>query len=302
MTNHNDISLESYLESRRAIINEALNQHIPGDDAYPPIIFKAIRHSLFAGGKRLRPILCLAAAEAVGGDIYVMLPVACALEFIHTYSLIHDDLPAMDNDDYRRGKPTLHKAFNEAVAILAGDALLTEAFRLMSDKELSRRIPAQKILDAIQIISKAAGCFGMIGGQPVDILSEGTEVDAKTLHYIHTRKTGVMIVAAVKAGALLSNATEKQILSLSAYAENIGLAFQIADDILNVEGDPKVMGKKSGTDACRGKITFPALMGIESSRTEIHKLVERAIIELANFDHHAIPLKMIAQYVMERNA
>jgi geranylgeranyl diphosphate synthase type II len=299
MTNHN-VSLKSYLESKKIIIDEALNRYIPGENTYPSVIFKAIRHSLFAGGKRIRPILCLAATEAVGGNIQQMLPVACALEFIHTYSLIHDDLPAMDNDDYRRGKPTLHRAFNEAVAILAGDALLTEAFHLMTCKELSEQIPAKKILDTIQVISEAAGYAGMVGGQTMDILSEETKVDAETLYYIHSQKTGAMIVASVKAGGILSNATKKQILALSAYAKDVGLAFQIADDILNVEGDPKLIGKKGGTDASRGKITFPAMMGLESSRAEVHSLVENAVLELANFDHRADALRMIAQYIMDR--
>ena len=292
--------LKRYLEARKKIIDEAMDRYLPGEDQYPPEMFKAVRYSLFAGGKRIRPILCLAAAEAAGGSVDSVLPVACALELIHTYSLIHDDLPAMDDDDYRRGMLTSHKVFGEGVAILAGDALLTEAFRLMSERELLKNTPPETLLDVIREIAVAAGYFGMVGGQVVDLQSEGQAVDPDTLHYIHTHKTGAMIIASVRAGALLSGAGEADVNALSSYGRHVGLAFQIADDILNVEGDRKVMGKGTGSDAERGKITYPALMGLDASRKKARELVADALSAIRHFDDRALPLRMIASYITER--
>jgi geranylgeranyl diphosphate synthase type II len=292
----------TYLDARKKIVDEALLRYVPGEDNYPPVIFKAIRYSLFAGGKRIRPILCLAAAEAVGGNIESILPVACALELIHTYSLIHDDLPAMDDDDYRRGRLTSHKVFGENMAILAGDALLTEAFHLMSDRSLMEKMAPEKLISVIHDVAGAAGCFGMVGGQVVDGQSEGEAVDTEVLNFIHTRKTGAMIAAAVKAGAVLANAGELQLNALASYGRHIGLAFQIADDILNVEGDQKLMGKGTGSDTKRGKVTYPALVGMEASRKKAGELVECALSAIMNFDHRAEPLRMIAAYVIERKA
>jgi len=292
--------LKMYLEARKKIIDEALDRYLPGEDRYPPDIFKAVRYSLFAGGKRIRPILCLAAAEAVGGEIDPVLPVACALELIHTYSLIHDDLPAMDDDDYRRGRLTSHKVFGEGVAVLAGDALLTEAFRLMSERELLKDTPPETLLDVIREIAVAAGYFGMVGGQVVDLQSEGQAVGPDTLQYIHTHKTGAMIIVSVRAGALLSGAGEADVDALSLYGRHVGLAFQIADDILNVEGDRKMMGKGTGSDAERGKITYPALMGLDASREKARELVADALSAISRFDDRALPLRMIASYITER--
>jgi geranylgeranyl diphosphate synthase type II len=292
--------LKLYLEARKKMIDEALDGYLPGEDQYPAEIFRAVRYSLFAGGKRIRPILCLAAAEAVGGDIDPVLPVACALELIHTYSLIHDDLPAMDDDDYRRGMLTSHKVFGEGMAVLAGDALLTEAFRLMSDRALLKNTPPDTLLEVIREIAVAAGYFGMVGGQVVDLQSEGQRVDPDTLHYIHTHKTGAMIIASVKAGALLSGAGRGDVEALSSYGRHIGLAFQIADDILNVEGDGHVMGKKTGSDAERGKITYPALMGLDASRKKARELVADALSAIRHFDDRALPLRRIASYITER--
>jgi geranylgeranyl diphosphate synthase, type II len=294
--------LGTYLDARKKIIDEALEAYMPAEDNYPPVIFKALRYSLFAGGKRIRPILCLASAEAVGGDIGSILPVACALELIHTYSLIHDDLPAMDDDDYRRGRLTSHKVFGENMAILAGDALLTEAFHLMSDRGLMERIAPEKLISVIHDVAGAAGCFGMVGGQVVDVQSEGEAVDTEVLNFIHTRKTGAMIAAAVKAGAALANAGEVELNALASYGRNIGLAFQIADDILNVEGDRKLMGKGTGSDSSRGKVTYPALVGMNASRKKAGELVEGALSAIMNFDHRAEPLRMIAAYIVERKA
>jgi len=297
-----NVPLGIYLDTRRKIIDEALDGYLPGEDNYPTVIFKAIRYSLFAGGKRIRPILCLASAEAVGGDIESILPVACALELIHTYSLIHDDLPAMDDDDYRRGRLTSHKVFGEDMAILAGDALLTEAFHLMSDRGLMEKIAPEKLISVIHDIAGAAGSFGMVGGQVVDVQSEGEAVDTEVLNFIHTRKTGAMIAAAVKAGAVLANAGEVELNALTSYGRNIGLAFQIADDILNVEGDEKLMGKGTGSDAKRGKVTYPALVGMDASRKKAGELAEGALSAITNFDHRAEPLRMIAAYIIERKA
>lgn len=297
-------SLKRYLETKKKIVDDALDRFLPEEDCYPPVIFKAIRYSVFAGGKRIRPILCLAAAEAAGNKSAAtsVLPVACALELIHTYSLIHDDLPAMDDDDCRRGRATSHKMFGENIAILAGDALLTEAFHLMARRDLMENASPQKLLDVIGEITEAAGYCGMVGGQVVDIQSEGKPVDAETLHYIHTRKTGALILASVRSGALLSGAGREELEALSRYGSNIGLVFQIADDILNVEGDSAFMGKSTGSDASRGKITFPALIGIEASREKAGEIVEKALAEIEKFDRRADPLRMLARYIVERKS
>ncbi len=294
------LSLGAYLEARKKLVDEALERYLPGEENYPPVIFQAVRYSVFAGGKRVRPILCLASAEAAGGDMEPALPVACALELIHTYSLIHDDLPAIDDDDYRRGRLTSHKVFGEDIAILAGDALLTEAFYLMSERRLMAGVAPEKLLAVIHDIAKAAGYFGMVGGQVVDVQSEGKTVESEVLDYIHTRKTGAMITAAVKAGALLANAGEIKLDALTSYGRYIGLAFQIADDILNVEGDRKLMGKETGSDAKRGKVTFPALKGLDASRRKAGELVESALAAIKDFDHRAEPLRMIAGYIVKR--
>ncbi len=300
MSPNPDAPLGVYLETRKNLIDEALLRYLPGEDNYPPVIFKAVRYSLFAGGKRIRPILCLASADALGGDIESILPVACALELIHTYSLIHDDLPAMDDDDYRRGRLTSHKVFGEDMAILAGDALLTEAFHLMSNRGLMEKVAPEKLISVIHDVAGAAGCFGMVGGQVVDVKSEGEAFDTEVLNFIHTRKTGAMIAVAVKAGAMLANASEVELNALASYGRNIGLAFQIADDILNVEGDRKLMGKGTGSDAKRGKATYPALIGINASRKKAEELVEGALSAIVNFDQRAQPLRMIAAYIIKR--
>ena len=299
--NHN-MSLIAYLEAKKKITDEALERYLPSEDNYPPLIFKAVRYSVFAGGKRLRPILCMASAEAVGGNVESILPVACALELIHTYSLIHDDLPALDDDDYRRGRLTSHKVFGEDIAILAGDALLTEAFCLMSERTLMENILPKNLLSVIHDVAVAAGYFGMVGGQVVDVQSEGQEVEGEVLNYIHTRKTGAMITVAVKTGALLSDAGEVELNALISYGRHVGLAFQIADDILNVEGDKVLLGKGTGSDAKRGKVTYPALMGLDASRAKAAELVESALMAIKNFDHRAEPLRMIARYVVQRKS
>jgi geranylgeranyl diphosphate synthase type II len=293
--------LKAYLNDRQNIVEEALLRYLPSADNIPAEIYKAIHYSVFAGGKRIRPILCLAAVEASGGDIAQALPVACALELIHTYSLIHDDLPAMDNDDFRRGKPTSHKVFGEAIAILAGDALLTEAFVLLSRAE-KVRLTAERRLAVIQIIAQAAGVSGMVGGQTLDLLAEKTKPDMEALRDIHRRKTGALIVAAVKSGAIISGAREDKVGALSDYGMNIGLAFQIADDILNVEGDSRLMGKQTGSDAARGKVTYPSVLGVEAARIKLSEHLAAAIQSLADFDDRALPLRAIASYIINRKS
>jgi geranylgeranyl diphosphate synthase type II len=295
-------ALRQYLAGRKARIEEALAAYLPDSHGQPPVIFEAVRYSLLAGGKRLRPILCLAAADAVGGQSEQALPVACAIECIHTYSLIHDDLPAMDDDDYRRGRLTSHKVFGEDIAILAGDALLTEAFRLMARRELMPGIDSGRLVDVIGEVAEAAGWTGMVGGQVLDVRCEGLHGDLDTLHEIHRRKTGAMILVSLRAGALLAGAGPEALAALSDYGRRIGLAFQIADDILNVEGDRTLLGKRTGSDAARGKLTFPALMGIEASRARAAELVEGAVAALAGFDDRADPLRGIARYVLQRQS
>lgn len=302
MSQNYNMSLSEYLEAKKKITDEALERYLPTEDNYPPEIFQAVRYSVFAGGKRLRPILCMASAEAVGGNCESVLPVACALELIHTYSLIHDDLPALDDDDYRRGMLTSHKVFGEDMAILAGDALLTEAFRLMSERTLMESVSPENVISVIHDVAEAAGYFGMVGGQVVDVQSEGKEVEKEVLHYIHTRKTGAMITVAVKTGALLSNAGEAELNALISYGRHAGLAFQIADDILNVEGDRALLGKGTGSDAKRGKATYPALMGLDASRLKAAELVENALAAIEKFDRKAEPLRMIARYIVERKS
>jgi len=294
-----DSFLEAYLQDRRKIVEEALHWYLPAENSTPPEIYKAVHYSVFAGGKRIRPILCLAAVEATGGDMSSATPVACALELIHTYSLIHDDLPAMDNDDFRRGKPTNHKIFGENIAILAGDALLTEAFVLLSRTE-KVKFSAEKRLAVIQEIAQAAGIAGMIGGQTMDVLAEKSKPDADVLYEIHRRKTGALITAAVKSGAIISGARENKLQALTTYGLNVGLAFQIADDILNVEGDRELMGKGTGSDAALGKVTYPSLMGMDQAKEKLRQHIDTAINSLSIFDKRALPLRLIAGYVMER--
>ena len=294
------LDLQVYLIEKRAIIERALKAYFPEPEGPAVEVVKAMRYSLFAGGKRLRPILCMAAAEVVGGAETDVLPVACAFELIHTYSLIHDDLPAMDNDDLRRGKPTNHKVFGEAIALLAGDGLLTEAFNLMAKTEIKDRVTSHALLMVIGLISRAAGYRGMVGGQTVDIQSEGKEVDFSVVEFIHTHKTGSLIEASVTSGALLGGCNEQQLQALTSYGRKIGRAFQISDDVLNIEGDRETMGKSVGSDKQRGKITYPAMVGLHKSKEIQSQLVKTAILSLKQFDHRAEPLREIANYIIRR--
>jgi len=293
------MDLKSYLKDRCALVDSALDKLLPPADAIPVSLHTSMRYSVFAGGKRIRPILMLAACDAVGGELDLAMPAACAMEMIHTYSLIHDDLPAMDNDDFRRGNPTNHKVFGEATAILAGDALLTQAFIAMGRSDL----PAATLLAVINEIGHCAGSFGMVGGQVVDMESEGKpDIDLPTVQYIHTHKTGALIKASVKAGALLGGADGEALAALTAYGEAVGLAFQIADDILDIEGTTEEIGKDAGSDQARGKATYPALIGLADSKKRAAELVEMALESLARFDDKADPLREIARYIVARKS
>jgi geranylgeranyl diphosphate synthase type II len=294
------MDFKAYLKDKQQSIDQALKDFFPQPQGPAATVIRAMQYSLFAGGKRLRPILCLAGAEAVGGQSRALLPVACGLELIHTYSLIHDDLPAMDNDDLRRGQPTNHKVFGEAMALLAGDGLLTEAFRLMTEMKLPESIPAQALLRTIGLIATAAGYQGMVGGQTVDIEYTGKKVNPSLLQFLHTRKTGALITAAVAAGAILGGGSEAQIRTLTAYGESVGWAFQIADDILDVEGDSKLMGKGTGGDVRKQKITYPAVVGLEQSKKLKKELSAQAITALGPFGAGAEPLRHLANYIIER--
>ena len=302
------MDIKKYLQEKKEIVDLALEKYFPSQpgsiegEVIPASLHKAIRYSLFAGGKRIRPILSMAAFESVGGKGDTILPFSCALELIHTYSLIHDDLPALDNDDYRRGKPTCHKVFGEAIGILAGDALLTEAFRLMTNQviqEFSLR-DGRLVLDVIHQVAQAAGVFGMVGGQVVDIESEGKGVDFPTLQYIHTHKTGALILVSVRVGATLGGANEETLKALTRFGEGIGLAFQIADDILNVEGKAALLGKKIGSDLSRKKATYPSLFGLEESKRRAKELVTSAVEAIRSFGSEAGPLREIAWFILSR--
>jgi geranylgeranyl diphosphate synthase, type II len=295
------IDLGAYLTEKKAVVDNALDACFSEIEGPESNLIASMRYSLFAGGKRLRPILCLAGAEAVGGKETDVLPVACALELIHTYSLIHDDLPVMDDDDLRRGMPSNHKVFGEAVALLAGDGLLTEAFNLMTETQLTERVPSEALLRVIGLIARASGYRGMIGGQLVDIQSEGKSADSSLVEFIHSHKTGALITASVASGAILGRGNDAQVQSITSYGEKIGLAFQISDDILDIEGNSNAMGKSVGADQQKGKATYPAAIGLSRSKKIRAELVEAAIRSLKIFDRGADPLRQIAGYIVERH-
>ncbi len=296
------MDLKAYLQDRRGLVNRALEGYLPQGRGPAFRVVEAMRYSLFAGGKRLRPILCLAGAEAVGGDPSEALPVACALEMIHTYSLIHDDLPAMDDDDLRRGHPTSHRQFDEATAILAGDGLLTEAFRIMAEAAVEPEGRAGLLLEVIQLIAQAAGYQGMVGGQMLDLEAEGKQVILKELETIHRLKTGALLTASVRAGALVGGGSRAEVTALTAYGEKFGLVFQITDDLLDVEGEASEMGKSPGMDEKMGKATYPALLGVEQAREWARRLMEEAIAVLQPLGERAEPLREIGRYLLIRRS
>lgn len=297
---NNDLRL--FLQEQRTLVERALQQEIASQRDVPTILQEAMTYSLLGGGKRLRAILTIATAEALGAAPTDVLPFACAIEMIHTYSLIHDDLPAMDDDDMRRGKPTNHRVYGEATAILAGDALLTKAFGLMSKSVHTCKVTAEDLLYLIDEAARAAGAEGMVGGQVDDLLGEKRQLVLDELVHIHRRKTGALLKLSVRAGAILAAASEVQLAALSRYAENVGLAFQIQDDILDVVGDQQVIGKPVGSDAAREKATFPALLGLEQSRQKVLALVSEAKEVIRNVSGIAADrLCDLADFVVTRN-
>lgn len=293
--------VEKYLSTKKKEIEEALEKYLPPITTYPSIIHQAMRYSTFAGGKRIRPILAISACEAVSGNSQDIIPYAAALELIHTYSLIHDDLPSIDNDDYRRGKLTCHKKFGEAIAILTGDALLTLAFEIISKEGITKKNNSFLTSEVIYEITTAIGTLGMIGGQVVDIMSENKPTDAPTLQYIHTHKTGNLICASLRVGAIVGCSNQHQLRLLTQYGEYIGLAFQIADDILDIEGSKDIMGKNSQSDTSKNKLTYPSVYGIEESKGWAKQLYQEALTSLESFDHQADPLREIAKFIVQRS-
>ena len=302
--NNMNFNLPQYLLEKQTLINQYLKLILHQYDKSHELIM-AMDHSLMAGGKRLRPILSIASAQVSGNDFLIALPACCAIEMIHTYSLIHDDLPAMDNDDLRRGLPTCHKKFSEATAILAGDALLTQAFNVISNPEqiFDSYPDHQTRIKLISKISQAAGIKGMVQGQMLDMQSFDSKQnkDLEHLHTIHELKTGKMITVSVEAGALSVGSDSKTIEKLIVYADKIGLAFQVIDDILNIEGDPKIMGKAAGSDTLNDKMTFPAIIGLEASKKYAKKLIDSALEAIWEFDEKAIPLRAIANFIINRD-
>lgn len=286
------------LAKKALLVEEALDRYLPSPDTYPPLIHQAMRYSVMGGGKRLRPVLVMSGAEVVGGMAADVLPAACAVEMIHAYSLIHDDLPAMDDDDYRRGKLTNHKVYGEAVAVLAGDALLTLAFKLLTENKSSC---PDNVLRVINEIAEGAGTFGLVGGQVVDTCSVSDSADEATLEYIHRHKTGALYRVSIRAGAILAGASEEQLACLTEYAEQLGLAFQIVDDILDIEGDEKKTGKPVGSDIKNKKLTYPALFGLEKSKGKARLAAEKAREALKPFGKEADFLRAMVQFVIERD-
>ena len=293
--------LAAYLAERRALTDRALDAYLPEADALPPRLHDAMRYSLFCGGKRLRPILVFAGAEAVGGEQEWVTPLACAVECIHTFSLIHDDLPAIDDDDLRRGNPTSHVVYGEAMAILAGDALLALAFDLIAECRV--HAPAERVLDAVQMVARASGTRGMVGGQVSDIESEGvSDLDEAAVASIHARKTGALLLASLLSGARLCGATPLQERALHVYGAQTGLAFQITDDILDLEGDAEKLGKPLGSDLKQDKATYPKVLGIPASRALARRACDTAHAALKDFGPSAAPLRALAHYIVERES
>jgi geranylgeranyl diphosphate synthase type II len=292
--------LSDYMKQRAAAVDAALDRFLPAESDQPESLHKAMRYSVFAGGKRLRPVLVIAGAEAVGGSAERVMPTACALELIHTYSLVHDDLPAMDNDDFRRGMPTNHKVFGEATAILAGDALLTLAFRLVADN--ARHAHAGALRDVILDIADAAGHDGMVAGQVADLEAEGKKVGADTVDYIHAHKTGALIRTSLRVGAMLCGADPSAVRALSVAGADLGLAFQIVDDILDVVSSSEELGKTAGKDQIQQKATYPAIHGIEASRARAAFLIDEADEALAPLGPRAEPIRALGRFILERKA
>jgi geranylgeranyl diphosphate synthase type II len=293
------MNLPAFFDEDRAAVDAALDRLMPGENTQPPSIHRAMRYSVQAGGKRVRPILCLESARIFTADVTPVLPVACALEFIHTYSLIHDDLPALDNDDLRRGKPTCHKKFGEAAAILAGDALLTLAFETLANAPIE---PARRVAILSHVAASAGTVDGMVGGQVADLEAEGRAVQPAELEYIHRSKTAALIRASVVAGAIGGGADDEDVARLKRFGETIGWAFQVVDDILDVEESSAALGKTAGKDAAQQKATYPSLYGLEKSRRFAKELEERAMAEIEPYGQRAARLRELAELIVHRRA
>jgi geranylgeranyl diphosphate synthase type II len=293
-------TVSRYLDEQRALIDQELDRMLPAEDTFPQSIHKAMRYSVFAGGKRLRPILCVEAGRLLGAEGLSLLRIASALELVHTYSLIHDDLPALDNDDLRRGKPTCHKAFGESTAILTGDALLTLTYEVLAEPGLTS---PECQLRVIYELAHATGTReGMVAGQVLDLEATSQAVDAKTLELIHSAKTGAFLCAAVRCGAIFAGGTETDLERITIYGRKIGLAFQIADDLLDVLGSSATLGKTAGKDDEQSKATYPALYGIEESRRKARQLIEEACKSLEPYGKAACMLQELAYFLIERTA
>jgi geranylgeranyl diphosphate synthase, type II len=295
-----DFDLQSYLSARRAAIDRALERYLEEHPGHPQSIRRAMRHALFPGGKRIRPVLTLAAGELFGAKEEVLLPFACAVEIIHAYSLIHDDLPALDDDDVRRGEPTVHKLFGEGIALLAGDGLLTEAFHLLSSPEVVRSVGADLVLSLIHELSHAAGVGGLVGGQAFDLEAEGKEVDLAMVEYIHVRKTGALILASLRIGAQAASATPDQLRRISRFGEYLGLAFQIADDILDTQDPTAANEPTESARKERRKATYTSVVGLTQAKERLRQLHEQCTNELLPFGPAAQPLKEIAHHIVAR--
>ena len=293
--------LAAYLEEKGGRVDAFLDGILPEEARMPETLHRAMRYSVFAGGKRIRPILVIAGAEAVGGAGERVLPLAAAIELVHTYSLIHDDLPALDDDDYRRGRLSNHKVFGEAIAILAGDALLTRAFELLSDRARFEGVDPGLLLDVANLVGHTAGSTRLVGGQVTDIECEGKPVDLPLLEYIHVNKTGSLIVTSVTSGARLCGADAAQLKALGRYGECVGLVFQITDDLLDVEGARASIGKATGADRIHGKATFPALLGVTESRRRAVELTGIALESLSPLGAPADPLRALALHLRDRD-
>ncbi|HEX6564450.1 MAG TPA: farnesyl diphosphate synthase [Chthoniobacterales bacterium] len=290
--------MKEYLAARQKLVDETLDRLLPKATLKPKTIHKAMRYSVFAGGKRLRPILCLAAAECCGGSVEAAMPLACAVECVHTYSLIHDDLPCMDDDDFRRGVPTSHKVFGEGIAVLAGDALLTFAFELLT---LAQGWPRYPVREIVQELAVAAGSRRLVAGQVVDLESEGKKISQSLLNFIHESKTAALLRSSIRLGAMSANATPAQLRNLSDFGRSLGLAFQVIDDILDVTQTTEKLGKSAGKDIAAEKATFPAVVGLEKSRKIAQKFTKEAREALRPFGKRAEVLLGMADYLLERD-
>jgi len=288
-----------YWSSRQKKVDAALNRLLPSATTKPKTIHQAMRYSLFAGGKRLRPVICLASAEVLRGEVENALPLACALECVHTYSLIHDDLPCMDNDDFRRGKPTSHKVYGEGMAVLAGDALLTIAFEIAAQAKASTRYPHAVL---IRELAAASGSQGMVAGQVADLEGEGRKITPAELRYIHENKTAALITSSIRLGAMSANATPKQLAHLTDFGQSLGLAFQVIDDILDVTQTSEKLGKSAGKDIAAQKATYPALLGLDKAKKEADRLTARARAALKPFGKDAAPLEAMADFLLKRES